>query len=96
MGLSLNERTSVSLGFSFDYVFSTEVTTLFDNDVTDVAGAVELKSESDPLYVGQFQVGFSYQISDNVGLNLNFNVGATENAPDFEAGVRVPIRFDVF
>jgi hypothetical protein len=96
MGLSLNERASVSLGFSFDYVFSTEVTTLFDDDTSDAVPAVPLNSESDPLYVGSFQVGFSYQISDNVGLNLNFNVGATEAAPDFEAGIRVPIRFDVF
>jgi len=96
MGLSLNERTSVSLGFSFDYVFSTEVTTLFDNDTSDIVPAVPVTSKSDPLYVGSFQVGFSYQVSDNVGINLNFNVGATAAAPDFEAGIRVPIRFDVF
>jgi hypothetical protein len=96
MGLSLNERTSVSLGFSFDYVFQTEITTLFDDDTGDVNPPVGLKSKSDPLYVGSFQVGWSYQVSDNVGVNLNFNVGATEAAPDFEAAIRVPIRFDVF
>ena len=96
MGLSLNERTSVSLGFSFDYVFRTDVTTLFDNDTTDAVGPVAVSSHSDPLYVGSFQVGWSYQVSDNVGVNLNFNVGATAAAPDFEAGIRVPIRFDVF
>jgi hypothetical protein len=96
MGLSLNERTSVSLGFSFDYVFSTEVTTLFDDDTTDGNPAVPLKSKSDPLYVGSFQVGWSYQVSDNVGINLNFSVGATESAPDFETSLRIPIRFNVF
>jgi len=96
MGLSLNERTSVSLGFSFDYVFSTEQSTLFDDDTGDVNPPVAVKAKSDPLYVGSFQVGFSYQVSDNVGLNLNFDVGATEAAPDFEVGLRVPIRFDVF
>jgi len=96
MGLSLNERTSVSLGFSFDYVFSTEQSTLFDDDTGDVNPAVAVNAKSDPLYVGSFQVGFSYQVSDNVGINLNFNVGATQAAPDFEASIRVPIRFDVF
>lgn len=96
MGLSLNERTSVSLGFSFDYVFSTEVETLFDADIADVNLPVALKSKSDPLYVGSFQVGWSYQVTDNIGLNLNFSVGATEAAPDFETSIRVPIRFDVF
>lgn len=96
MGLSLNERTSVSLGFSFDYVFRTELTTLFDDNTGDANPAVPLNSKSDPLYVGSFQVGWSYQVSDNIGVNLNFNVGATEAAPDFEAAIRVPIRFDVF
>jgi hypothetical protein len=96
MGLSLNERTSVSLGFSFDYVFRTELTTLFDDDTTDAVPAVPLTSKSDPLYVGSFQVGWSYQVSDNVGINLNFSVGATEAAPDFETSLRVPIRLDVF
>jgi hypothetical protein len=96
MGLSLNERTSVSIGFSFDYVFESEITTFFDDDTSDAVGPVKLKSKSDPLYAGSFQVGWSYQISDNVGLNLNFNVGATEDAPDFETSLRVPIRFNVF
>ena len=77
-------------------MFPTDVTTLFDDDTTDAAATVAVNSHSDPLYVGSFQVGWSYQVSDNVGLNLNFNVGATEAAPDFEAGIRVPIRFDVF
>jgi len=88
MGLSLNERTSISLGFSFDYVFPTEQDLVIDGTPTNV--------ESDPLYVGEFLVGGSYQISETVGLNLNFSVGATEAAPDFEATLRVPIRFQVF
>jgi hypothetical protein len=95
MGLSLNERTSVSLGFSFDYVFSSEESTLFD-DPNDGNPPAPLNAKTDPLYVGSFQVGFAYQVSDNVGVNLNFSVGATDAAPDFETSIRVPIRFDVF
>jgi hypothetical protein len=96
MGLSLNERTSVSLGFSFDYVFTTTQETVVDDENTpqdpDFAG----KSESDPLYIGSFTAGWSYQVSDNVGINLNFQVGATEAAPDFQTTLRVPIRLQVF
>jgi hypothetical protein len=97
MGLSLNERTSVSFGFQFDYVFPTEqeVDQLIIDPVTgprQVVGTVE----SDSLYVGSFTMGWSYQISDNVGLNWNFQVGATESAPDFQTTLRVPIRFQVF
>ena len=87
MGLSLNERASISLGFSFDYVWET---------TQKVSGDVTGTLKSDPLYVGEFLVGGSYAISDSVALNLNFEVGATEAAPDFQAMVRVPIRFNVY
>jgi hypothetical protein len=87
VGLSLNERASLSFGFSFDYVFET---------TQEVTGGVTGTLKSDPLYVGEFLMGASYQVSDMVGLNLNFTVGATEDAPDFQAMLRVPIRFDVF
>ena len=94
MGLSLNERTSLSFGFQFDYVLpTTQQTSTHDNtNGNNLISTVK----SDPLYVGSFVFGWSYQISDNVGLNLNFSVGATDNAPDFESTIRVPIRFDVF
>jgi hypothetical protein len=94
MGLSLNERTSVSLGFSFDYVFETTQESVFVDGFTGAVTSV--KSESDPLYVGSFTAGWSYQVSDNVGINLNFQVGATEAAPDFQTTLRVPIRLQVF
>jgi hypothetical protein len=84
MGLSLNERASVSFGFSFDYVFET------DQEVNGTTVS------NDPLYVGEFLMGGSYAVTDNVAINLNFTVGATEAAPDFQAMLRVPIRFDVF
>jgi hypothetical protein len=87
LGLSLNERASISLGFSFDYVMET---------TQKVSGGVTGTLKSDPLYVGEFLVGGSYAISDSVALNLNFEVGATEAAPDFQAMLRVPIRFNVF
>ncbi len=93
MGLSLNERTSVSVGFKYDYVFETTQNTV----VTDAGGTPTATTvDSDVLQVGSFQVGFSYQVFDNVGINLNFSVGATEDAPDFQTSLRVPIRFQVF
>jgi hypothetical protein len=96
MGLSLNERTSVSFGFQFDYVFPTTQEASTTDTSTDPDTTLTSKAKSDPLYIGSFVFGWSYQISDNVGLNLNFQVGATDNAPDFVTTLRVPIRFDVF
>jgi len=95
MGLSLNERTSLSFGFQFDYVLPTTQQTSTTNN-NPPGGTLISNVKSDPLYVGSFVFGWSYQISDNIGLNLNFSVGATDNAPDFETTLRVPIRFDVF
>ena len=96
MGLSLNERTSVSFGFEFDYVFATTTEASLVDTTQDPNVVIKNKVKSDPLYIGSFIFGWSYQISDNVGLNLNFQVGATDNAPDFVTTLRVPIRFDVF
>jgi hypothetical protein len=87
VGLSLNERASLSFGFSFDYVMET---------TQKVSGDINGTLKSDPLYVGEFLMGAAYQVSDTVGLNLNFEVGATEAAPDFQVMLRVPVRFDVF
>ena len=87
MGLSLNERASLSLGFSFDYVLET---------TQKVSGDINGTLKGDPLYVGEFLVGGSYAITDSVAVNLNFEVGATEAAPDFQAMLRVPIRFNVY
>lgn len=93
MGLSLNERTSMSLGFEYNQVFGTE------QDVRQFTGGALTSVnnfESDTLHVASFLVGWSYQVSDDVGLNLNFGVGATEDAQDFKAEIRVPIRFSLF
>src|SRR5262249_52501049 len=95
-GLSLNERTSVSWGFEFDYVFPTDTETSLVDTTKDPPIVIKNKVRSDPLYIGSFIFGWSYQISENIGLNLNFQIGATDNAPDFQTTLRVPTRFDVF
>ncbi len=84
MGISLNERTSFSFGFEYNYVFETEQES---NGVT---------AESDKLKVGSLLLGWSYQLTDDVGLNLNTAFGVTEDATDFRTTLRVPIRFDLF
>lgn len=83
MGFSINDETSFSLGFSHSVVMQTE-----QNGVT--------LANSDILQVGSLTIGYSYQINDRVGLNFNVAAGVTDDAPDMQATLRVPVKFDLF
>jgi hypothetical protein len=83
MGVSLNETTSFSIGYEFNYVFPT----------TQESGGQTF--ESDPLNVGSLLFGWSYQYSEDMNINVSASVGTTEDAPDFRTAIRVPIRFDM-
>jgi hypothetical protein len=95
MGLSLNEKFSFNLGFKYDYIFPTTQEAIV-TDPNIPAGPTATESKTDPLHAASFLVGWSYQISDAVGMNLNFEVGATDDANDFSVRLGVPIRFNLF
>lgn len=77
MGISLNDRTSVSLGYDQEVVSAPTV------------GGVQLPL-THTLEVGSFLVGWSYQATKRTNVNLNLAVGATRDAPDVELTLRVP------
>ncbi len=81
IAVALNEKTSISFGYQHDYVTETE---------SEINGVTV---NSDSLQVGAFLFGISQSISDNVGVNLNFAIGATEDAPDARVTLRVPVSF---
>jgi hypothetical protein len=45
---------------------------------------------------GSFLFGMGYRVADNVGVNLDMEIGATDDAPDMRAFIRVPIAFNLF
>jgi hypothetical protein len=92
MGLSLNEQFSMSLGFKYDYVFPTTQEAIVQDSNTGTTTTGEF--ETDKLQAASFLVGWSYQVNEMVGLNMNFEVGATDDANDFAVRVGVPIRFN--
>lgn len=92
MGLSLNEQFSMSLGFKYDYVFPTTEDAIVQDSNTGTTTASEL--ETDKLQAASFLVGWAYQVNEMVGVNLNFEVGATDDANDFAVRLGVPIRFN--
>ena len=84
MGIALNDRLSLTLGYEQDYVSPT----------TTVVGGVPQDSES--LMVGSALTGFSLKVNDRVSVNLNLAAGVTRDAPDTQVTLRVPIQFSAF
>lgn len=83
MGFALNEKASFSVGYAHDFVFETE---------TEVDGETVESSDFD---VGRLSLGFSYALTDDININLNTQVGVTEDAPDVVLTLRTPFTFDL-
>jgi hypothetical protein len=77
-GFAVNQRFSFSAGYRHSYIFPTE---------TELGAT---RQESDDLHAGSLQLGLSYRFGERTTVNTNFEFGATEDAPDVRAVVRIP------
>lgn len=82
-GFALNPRFSFSLGYRHSYIFKTR---------TEIDDSVQFSKE---LQVGSLNFGMSYRLSERDTVNLGFEFGVTEDAPDVSITLRAPfeIRF---
>lgn len=80
MGLALNEKASVSLGYDQSIVLPTK-----QNGQT-VPGSVR-------VILGTLLLGYSYRLSPKTTLNFTIGAGLTRDTPDLTLTVRVPISF---
>ena len=80
MGLALNEKAAISIGYDQTIVGKTKL------NGTDIAGAVRLTQAT-------LLLGGSYRVTDKVSLNVALGVGVTRDSPDLTMTVRVPISF---
>lgn len=78
-GFALNPRFSYSLGYRHEYIFKTS---------TEI-GDETFKSKT--LQSGSLALGASYLITERQPVNLGFQFGVTEDAPDLSVTVRMPI-----
>lgn len=85
MGLSLNERASFSFGYQQSIVMST-------GQSGNVAPSRTL-GQTGTLEVGSARFGLSYKVTPRSFINLTLGVGVTEQAPDLELRLGVPIEF---
>jgi hypothetical protein len=83
MSLSLNDRSSFSVGYSHNTVLETTV------------NGDKLRNSA-LLQVGTLDMGYAYSVSDLIALNLNVSAGVTDDAPDSRITLRVPISMNLF
>lgn len=89
MAYSINPRTSFTLGYKNDFIGKTE--TEYVNNNTGNTTRVR----SNTLNVGSLLLGWSYQLNQDVAVNLGLELGITDDAPDTTLTLRIPIGMDV-
>lgn len=80
MGLALNEKASISIGYDQSFVGITK-----QNGMT-VAGSAK-------SVLGTLLIGGSYRFSDKRSMNFTLGVGVTRDTPDATVTVRVPMMY---
>mgnify|MGYP003584625152 FL=1 len=80
MGLALNEKAAISIGYDQSIVGKTT------QDGREVAGAVRTT-------LCTLLLGGTYRFSDRMSLNVALGVGVTRDTPDLTLTARVPINF---
>lgn len=77
-GFALNPRFSFSLGYRHNYIFPTR---------SEIGETIQ---KSNYLHVGSLNFGMSYRLTQRQVVNLGFEIGATEDAPDVSITLRIP------
>lgn len=89
IGIALNERTSLNLGYAHTWAFGTRTRTSLiapgpmDPDVVE--------STSRDLQLGRLLFGVTYRATDRASINWSVEVGATDDAADVRSVLRLPL-----
>ncbi|MDC8760035.1 acetate kinase, partial [Janthinobacterium fluminis] len=80
MGLALNEKASLSIGYDHNTIGRTR------QNGAVVPGSVRTQ-------LGTLLIGYSYRLSNNKTLNIAVGAGLTRDTPDVTLSVRLPMTF---
>ena len=80
MGLALNDKASLSLGYDHSSIGRTRQAGV------PVAGSVRTQ-------LGTLLLGFSYRVNERRSLNVSVGAGLTRDTPDVTLTVRLPTTF---
>jgi hypothetical protein len=84
MGLALNEKASLSVGYQHSVVQQT-------SQPTPATGRALARTGT--LQLGTLRFGVAYRITERLNFNTTIGVGVTRDSPDLEATIRLPYRF---
>lgn len=86
VAFAINQDTSFSLGYKHSYVFSTVQHSI------DLSTGTPFSTSSGSSQVGTLNVGLSYVLTPQTTLNFNIAAGVTNDAPDIDLTLRIPIQ----
>lgn len=95
IAISLNPRTSFSLGYAQTIALGTH-TTLRTIDPQTSAISDPMRIRTRDLQLGRLLFGVSYRTSPSTTINWNVELGATDDATDVRTTLRIPLSFDLF
>ena len=85
MGFAVNDELSFTLGYKHAFLMETKT------QILNPENNQRVTESSGELHIGSGLLGFSYKVSDNARVNLEFELGITEDAPDMRAMLRLPV-----
>ena len=86
VAFAINQDTSFSLGYKHSYVFSTT------QHSVDLSSGTPFTTSSGSAQVGTLNIGLSYVLTPSTTLNFNIAAGVTNDAPDVDLTLRIPIQ----
>lgn len=95
IAISLNPRTSISLGYAQTVAFGTKtMLRTIDPRTNEVSDPMRVRTRD--LELGRLLFGISYRTGPSTTINWNVELGATDDATDVRTTLRIPLTFKVF
>ncbi len=93
IGVALNQRTTLNLGYAHTWVFSTYTLqgTAGPNDASGNPTTILQGAHSRDLQLGRLLFGITYRATERTTINWSVEAGATRDATDLRTVLRVPI-----
>ena len=89
VGLSLNDRASLNLGYAHTWAFGTKTRSIIEDPRPGDDGIRNQRARD--LQIGRLLFGVTYRVNDRSSINWSVEVGATDDATDLRTVLRVPL-----